>query len=94
MDQKQDYAAAVKVLNEATTLQPTNEMAFLLLGQAAKSAGQNQTAILAWNRYLELAPNSEYSSLIRDEITKLATEPAPAPATSTTTGAPAPFPAP
>lgn len=86
MDNNQDYAAAVVVLNEATSLDPSNANAFLLLGQAAKSAGQNQTAILAWSRYLELAPSSEYASLIRDEITKLATQPAVAPTTSTVPG--------
>lgn len=80
---KMDYAGAVKVLNDATAQDPNNAMAFLLMGQAAKGANQNQTAILAWNRYLELAPNSEYASLIKDEIAKLSAQPASTTATTT-----------
>jgi len=85
----QNNEAAVKVLTEVTTMAPDNAKAFLLLGQAAKSAGQNQTAILSWNRYLELAPTSEYATLIKDEIAKLATLPAvTTPQTSTVPGSP------
>ncbi|MEK7817951.1 MAG: hypothetical protein AAB281_06850 [Actinomycetota bacterium] len=76
MTKLNDNQAAVSTLIEATNLAPTNAMAFLQLGQAAKAAGQNQVAILAWSRYLELAPGSEYTSLIRDEIAKLSTMPA------------------
>lgn len=86
MDNKQDYTGAVKVLNEVTVQDPNNALAFLYMGQAAKSAGQNQTAILAWSRYLELAPTSEYASLIKDEIAKLSTQPAASPATSAAPG--------
>lgn len=84
MDKQQDNAAAVKTLNEVTAMDSANAIAFLMLGQAAKGAGQNQTAILAWGRYLELAPTSEYAALIKDEIAKLATQPAVTPQTTST----------
>ncbi len=89
MNNTQNYEGAVKVLTEATTIAPDNALTFLLLGQAAKSAGQNQTAILAWNKYLQLAPTSEYASLIKDEIAKLSALPAvSAPQTTTVPGSP------
>lgn len=83
MTKLKDNQAAASTLTEATALAPTNAMAFLQLGQAAKAAGQNQTAILAWSRYLELAPGSEYASMIRDEIAKLSALPAVTPPTTT-----------
>jgi len=73
---KGDYAAAVKALTSATTVAPTDAYNFFLLGQAAKAAGQNQTAILAWNHYLEMNPNDTNAALITEEITKLAALPA------------------
>jgi tetratricopeptide (TPR) repeat protein len=88
LNKTQNYDAAVKMLNEVTTMAPDNAMAFLLLGQAAKASGQNQTAILAWNRYLELAPTSEYAALIKDEIAKLVALPAVTPQTTTVPGSP------
>ena len=105
LNNTQNYEAAVKTLTEVTTMAPDNAMAFLLLGQAAKAAGQKQTAILAWSRYLELAPTSEYASLIKDEIAKLVALPAVAPQQTTTvpgssgtsipvTPSPAPLPSP
>jgi len=84
LNKTQNFEAAVKTLTEVTTMAPDNAMAFLLLGQAAKSAGQNQTAIMAWNRYLEMAPTSEYATMIKDEIAKLTALPAVTPKQSTT----------
>ncbi|MHB0866390.1 MAG: tetratricopeptide repeat protein [Thermoleophilia bacterium] len=88
MDKQLNNAAAVQTLNQVTSMDPANAIAFLMLGQAAKGAGQNQTAILAWSRYLDLAPTSEYAALIRDEIAKLAAAPAvAAPTTAAVPGA-------
>lgn len=81
-----DAASAVKVLTEATAIAPDNANAFLQLGLAAKTAGQNQTAILAWTKYLELDPNSSYASQIKDELAKLATQPATTPTTAAEPG--------
>ncbi|MHB8859926.1 MAG: tetratricopeptide repeat protein [Thermoleophilia bacterium] len=84
MNKTQNYDAAVKLLTDLTAKAPDNANAFLYLGQAAKSAGQNQTAILAWTRYLALAPTSEFAATIKDEITKLSTLPAVTPPPTST----------
>lgn len=86
MNKTQNYDAAIKVLTDLTAKAPDNANAFLYLGQAAKSAGQNQTAILAWTRYLALAPTSEFAATLKDEITKLSALPAVTPTTSTVPG--------
>jgi len=88
LSKTQNNDAAVKTLTELTAMAPDNALAYLKLGQAAKAAGQNQTAILAWNRYLQLAPNSEFAATIQEEIAKLSALPATTPPTSTVTGSP------
>ncbi len=83
-----DPASAAKILTQATTIDPTNANAFLQLGLAEKDALQNQAAIQAWTRYLQLAPGSSYASQIRDQINQLAHPAQTAP--PTTPAAPAP----
>ncbi len=86
-----DPASAAKILTQATTVDPTNTDAFLELGLAEKNALQNQAAIQAWTRYLQLAPNSSYASQIKDQINQLAH---PAQTGPSTTAAPPGAPAP
>lgn len=81
---KGDYEAAVKALTQATVAAPADAYNFFMLGQAAKAAGQNQTAILAWSKYLEMNPNDPNAQLIKDEIAKLALLPAVTPKETTT----------
>ena len=66
-----DPESAVAVLVDVTARAPDNADAFRLLGLAQRQAGQNQAAILSWNRYLELDPDSSNADLIREEIEKL-----------------------
>jgi tetratricopeptide (TPR) repeat protein len=66
-----DADSAVAVMTEATTIAPDNPDGFYMLGLAQRQAGQNQAAILSWNKYLELAPDSSNADLIRREIEKL-----------------------
>ena len=66
-----DYAAAVRVLNKVTALEPNSADAFLRLGVAQRGAGNTQAAILAWNRYLELAPDDEMAPTIKAELDQL-----------------------
>ncbi len=80
-----DAESAVAVMTEVTAMAPDNADAFYLLGLAQREAGQNQAAILSWNRYLELAPDSANADLIRQEIEKLAALP---PVTSQETALP------
>lgn len=79
-----DYAAAVRVLNQATSLDPNNAQAFLQLGAAERGAGNTSAAILAWNRYLQLDPEGEMADTVRSELTALSP---PTTGASDTTGA-------
>ncbi len=85
-----DPTAAAKASSQATSIDPTNANAFLQLGLAEKDALQNQAAIQAWTRYLQLAPGSSYAAQIKDQINQLAHPAQTGP--STTPGAPAPAP--
>ncbi|MHB9150890.1 MAG: TPR domain-containing protein [Thermoleophilia bacterium] len=66
-----DYQAAVRVLNQATSLDPTNAEAFLQLGAAERGAGNVSAAILAWNRYLQLVPEGDMADTVRAELTAM-----------------------
>ena len=79
-DELQQFDAAVPVLNQATTVDPTNADVFLNLGIAQNSLGNKTGAVLAWQKYLELEPNGEMASVVRQQIEKLT-------ATTTTTAA-------
>jgi tetratricopeptide (TPR) repeat protein len=82
-----DYQAAITVLTQATTLDPVNAVAFRDLGVASAKAGQNQNAILAYTKYLELAklpPESPVVESVQKEIAKLAALPAVTPSTTST----------
>jgi hypothetical protein len=64
------YAKAVDVYEELTAMQPENASFFAQLGQFAISATQNNIALLAFTRYLQLAPNSPDAKTIRDWVKK------------------------
>jgi cytochrome c-type biogenesis protein CcmH/NrfG len=66
-----DYTNAVRVLNKATSIDPSNANAFLQLGVAQRGAGNAKGAALAWSRYLELAPNGDMAQTVRTEMTAL-----------------------
>ncbi len=76
-----DYTQAVRVLNQATSLDPNNAQGFLQLGAAERGAGNVGAAILAWNRYLQLEPEGDMADTVRSELSIL---------TPTTTGATSP----
>jgi cytochrome c-type biogenesis protein CcmH/NrfG len=83
-----DYGAAVTVLNKLTSLDPNNPDVYLDLGIAQNRLGQTEAAILAWQRYLQLAPNGDQAANVKAEIetlSKKATTTTAAGATSTTT---------
>lgn len=84
-----DYQAAIRVLNKATTLDPSNAEAFLQLGSALRGAGDTKAAVLAWNRYLELAPNGTMAATVKEQLALLTTPPTTAGSTATTSGGPA-----
>jgi len=83
-----DYQAAVRVLNEATSIDPSNAEAFLQLGSALRGAGDTKAAVLAWNRYLELAPDGTMAETVKQQLALLTTPPTSVGSTPTTSGGP------
>jgi cytochrome c-type biogenesis protein CcmH/NrfG len=84
-----DFAAAAVVLNKAITVDPNNADLFLKLGIAQNSLGNTTAALLAWQKYLSLAPNGDMASVIREQVDKLskaATTTTSTASTSTTLG--------
>lgn len=78
-DDVANYDAAVKALRSATALDNNNAEAYLQLGIAERSSGNVTNAMLAWARYLALAPDGEMADTVRSAIEQLKP-------TSTTTG--------
>lgn len=77
-----DYNSAVLVLNKAQAQFPNDPDVYLQLGLAQRSLGNTSAAILAWQRYLVLAPNGDQAQTIRDEIATMTAN-----ATTTTSSA-------
>ena len=78
--------SAIRVLNQLTTLDPTNAQAFLQLGIAQRNVGNTNAAILAWNQYITLDPNSDMAKTVKAQIDQLTA----AGSTTTTRGPAAP----
>jgi len=87
-----DYSAAATVLNKAISLDPNNADLFLKLGIAQNSLGNSSAALMAWQKYLSLAPNGDMASVIREQVDKLSklatTTTTTAGSTSSTAGSP------
>jgi len=77
-----DYTNAVVVLNKAQAKFPNDSEVYLQLGLAQRSLGNTSAAILAWQKYLELAPNGDQAETIRAQIATMIAN-----ATTTTTAA-------
>ena len=75
-----NYAAAVAVLNKATQVDASNPDVFLKLGTAQNSLGNTEAALLAWQKFLELAPNDDMATVVREQVEELSKKP-----TTTTT---------
>jgi tetratricopeptide (TPR) repeat protein len=73
------YSDAAAILNQATAVDPQNPDVYFYLGRAQKSAGNTGAAILAWQKYLELAPDTKLADSVRTELEKMM-----APSTTTT----------
>jgi len=66
-----NYAAAAAVLNKAISVDPENPDVYRKLGIAQNTLGNTGGALLAWQKYLALAPNGEMASVIREQVDKL-----------------------
>jgi cytochrome c-type biogenesis protein CcmH/NrfG len=76
------YTAAAAILNKAISVDPNNPDVYLKLGIAQNALGNVSATVLAWQKYLALAPNGDMASVVREQVAKLAQQ-----ATTTTTTA-------
>ena len=76
-----EYRLALSVYADIARLRPRDSTVQLELAQAAESANDTASAIAAYERFLELAPDDPNAPAIRDRIKQLRT-----PATATATG--------
>ena len=83
-----DYTSAVRVWSKASELDSTTPAVFLQLGVAERGAGNSKMAILAWNKYLELAPNGDMADTVKAQIAQMtSTTTVPVDASNTATTA-------
>ena len=82
MNSLSNYSSAVAVLNKLQAIDPESPDVYLQLGLAQRSQGNSSAAIMAWQKYLTLAPNGDQAKTIREAIATLS-----AAATTTTTSA-------
>jgi cytochrome c-type biogenesis protein CcmH/NrfG len=66
-----NYSAAAAVLNKLAALDPQNPDVYLKLGLAQNNLGHTEAAVLAWQKYLQLAPDGDMASVVKDQVDKL-----------------------
>jgi tetratricopeptide (TPR) repeat protein len=81
-----DNQAATSVYGQITALTPNNAQAFAEMATVAMNAGDTNTALLAWTKYLKLDPNAPDAQAIKDWIAANSGAPTPAPSPSSSTG--------
>lgn len=77
LQQAGDEDAAVDALQDFTAANPRNSEAFLQLGVAASAIGRTAVARLAFQRYLQLEPDSARADFVRQQLQALGGAPAP-----------------
>jgi cytochrome c-type biogenesis protein CcmH/NrfG len=70
-EQKKLYEKAGDAYAEATEIEPKNEDAYLLAGEAYDRADQPAQAIKYYNGYLDLEPEGEQAEAVKDRISAL-----------------------
>ena len=70
-EQKGLYNKAGDAYAAATELEPENEEAYLLAGEAYDQAGEPAQAIKYWNGYLKLEPEGEQAAAVKERISAL-----------------------
>jgi tetratricopeptide (TPR) repeat protein len=67
----QQYEDAVRWFQQAIELDPKRAVAYLNLGDAYAKLNRNQEAGQAYQRYLELAPDSKVAPTVREKLKAL-----------------------
>jgi len=73
------YDDLVRVYGQITDLEPKKAENYLYYGLAAQNAGKNDVAILAFQKYLELAPDSADAPEVQDALDQLLGSASPSP---------------
>lgn len=79
-----DLAGVVKVYKRLTELRPKVADYFLTMGTAAQQTGDTATALLAFTRYLELAPDAPEAATVKAWIKDQTETASPTPVPSAT----------
>ncbi len=82
---QQNWAEVVKTYSRLTELRPQNADYFLLMGEAASQSGDTSTALLAFTRFLQLAPNDPNAATVKAWIKTQTQTASPTPKPSPTT---------
>jgi len=82
---QQDWANVIKTYGRLTELRPQNAQYFLSLGEAASQSGNTATALLAFTRFLQLAPNDINAPTVKAWIKSQTQTASPSPKPSPTT---------
>ena len=88
---QKDYAGGAKIYSELTSLRPDQADLFSTWGEFAINAGDTKTALLAFTRYLQLAPDAPDSGTVKQWIAQNTANASPLPA-SGRSGTPKPSP--
>jgi cytochrome c-type biogenesis protein CcmH/NrfG len=70
-EQKDLYKKAGDAYAATTEIEPKNEDAYLLAGQAYDQAGEPAQAIKYWNGYLDLEPEGKQAAAVKERISAL-----------------------
>jgi len=82
-----DYQSAVGVYQQLTSMRPKDPQSYFDLATVAINAGDKNTALLAFTKFLELDPSSPDAKAVQDWITSATASPTPSPSAS---GSPVP----
>ena len=81
-----DYQLATSVYGQITALTPKDPQAFYDMATMAIQAGDTNTALLAFTRFLKLDPTSPDAQSVKDWIAANSGQPTPSPSPSSSSG--------
>jgi Flp pilus assembly protein TadD len=83
-----DYSSAVGVYQQLSSMRPDDPQTYFDLGTIAINAGDKNTALLAFTKFLELDPSSPDAAAVQGWIDSATASPTPSPSPSSTGTAP------
>jgi tetratricopeptide (TPR) repeat protein len=68
---QREYGRVATIYQELTLLEPDEPNIFLQLGQASQLSGDAQSAIVAYQKFLELSPDDANAPIVRQQLEQL-----------------------